>query len=156
MTMAARELTIRRGVKVRHVETHYNWWGNPVSTTNEVVTVVGRVRDETGRFCRPYDDGAIVRVQPAKGDAYDVSVEYLEVYNDIWDLTHDELMELRGEVTLGSCYLADYDNSFGIDRGQVCDYCDGFGQSIGWDEDEDTPENFADYCEGVERYDEAA
>ena len=95
-------------------------------------------------------------MKPAKGDAYDVNVEHLEVYNTIWDLTHDELMQLRGQVVLGSCYLKDYDNKFGIDPKQVYDFCEGYGESIGWSDEDDTPEAFADYCEGVERWEDAA
>lgn len=150
----ANVLTIRRGAKVRHCETRYNWWwGNRMETINEVVTIVSSPRDPlTGRYCRADEFDARVTVKPAKGDAYEVGVEHLEVYNTIWDLTRDELMQLRGQVSLGSVYLSDYRNRFNIDPHQVYDFCEGYGSSIGWDNDADTPEAFADYCEGVERY----
>ena len=152
----ANVLSFRRGAKVRHVETHYNFWGNPISTTNEVVTIVGVPRDEHGRFCAASDYYAHVEVKNDKGETYEVDCDTLEVYNTIWDLTHDELMELRGQVSLGSLYISEYSNTFGIDPHQVCDFCEGFGESIGWSDEEDTPENFAYYCEGVERYECAA
>lgn len=147
----ANVLTYRRGTKVRHVETRYNFWGNVMETIDRVVTIVDNPRNpETGRYCSATDFDAHVRVKPDKGDAYDVNVEYIEVYNTIYDLEHDELMQLRKQVTLGSCYLADYNNSFGIDNQQVCDFCEGFGEEIGWSDEQDTPENFALYCEGIE------
>lgn len=147
----ANRLTFRMGDKVRYVKTHCNVWGDPIKTDNEVVTVVGRVRDETGCFCSPAAYGAMVKVRDAKGCEFEVETDDCEAYNTMWDLTHEELMELRGQVRLGSLFLSDYDNNFGIDPAQVCSFCEGFGESIDWDDAEDTPDAFADYCEGVER-----
>ena len=152
----ANELSFRRGAKVRYVRTIYNCWGNPVRTINEVVTIVDVPRDENGCFCCATTYGARVKVRDAKGETYHVECDDCEVYNTIWDLTREELMQLRGQVTLGSYYLSDYDNKYGIDTNQVYTFCEGYGESIGWSEEEDTPEAFADYCEGVERYEEAA
>ena len=153
----ANELSFRRGAKVRYVKTHYNWWCNPIGTTEEVVTITDNPRDpDTGRYCRPYDWHAYVKVRNTNGEVYEAGCDDLEVYNTIWDLTHEELYDLRGEVTLGSCYLADYNNKFGIDSNQVYTFCEGYGESIGWKDEDDTPEAFADYCESVERYEEAA
>ena len=153
----ANELTIRRGAKVRYVKTRYNWLGYPIETINEVVTIVDNPRDpETGRYCEACDWLAYVKVRNEKGDTYEAECGNLEVYNTIWDLTHDELMELRGQVCLGSVYLSDYNNKFGIDPNQVYSFCEGYGMEIDWDEERDTPEAFADYCESVERFDCAA
>jgi len=44
----------------------------------------------------------------------------------IKDLSHEELLKLRKEISLGSLYYRDYDNSFGIDEHEVCDFFDGF------------------------------
>ena len=152
----ANVLSFRRGAKVRHIETHYNMWGNPISTTNEVVTILSRPRDEHGRFCKPDAWRASVNVRNEKGEEYGVCCEDCEPYNTVYDLTHDELCQLRRQVSLGSCYLGDYRNKFGIDPNQVYTFCEGYGEEIGWDDDADTPEAFADYCEGVERWEEAA
>lgn len=86
----AKTLTIRKGCKARYVKTHYNLWGNPISTTCEVVTITDNPRDEIGCFCRPTAYGARVKVRNEKG------------------------------------------------------------METGWNDDDDTPENFADYCEGIE------
>lgn len=167
--MANKELSFRNGEKARFWHTIYNTWGNPVGHEEAVVTIVDRPRDESGCFCRASAYGARVKVRVTE-EGYDslhqmpirvgveqvVDCDELAVYNTIWDLTHDELKELRGQVVLGSCYTGDYRNKFNIDPNQVYDFCEGYGQEIGWDEDADTPEAFAGYCEGVERYDEAA
>ena len=44
----------------------------------------------------------------------------------IKDLTDEELIALRKEIRLGSLFYRDYDNSFGIDEHEVCDFFDGF------------------------------
>ena len=41
-------------------------------------------------------------------------------------MSNEQLWELRQEIVLGSLYLADYENSFGIDRDKVCTFFDGF------------------------------
>ena len=41
-------------------------------------------------------------------------------------LTDKALLQLRQEITLGSLFIADYNNSFGISPNQVCDFFDGY------------------------------
>lgn len=41
-------------------------------------------------------------------------------------LTRDELWSLRQEIPIGSLYLADYENSFGIDKHEVSAFFDGY------------------------------
>ena len=41
-------------------------------------------------------------------------------------LTKDELQKLRNEIVIGSIYLSDYDNSFGIENKYVMDLFDGY------------------------------
>ncbi len=42
------------------------------------------------------------------------------------DFTQAELWELRGQIVLGSIYVADHRNDFGIDEHSVCDFFDSF------------------------------
>ena len=41
-------------------------------------------------------------------------------------LTDEQLQQLRNEITLGSMYYDDYENSLGIDSHAVCDFFDGY------------------------------
>lgn len=59
------------------------------------------------------------------------------------DLSYDELIRLRGEVAIGSCFLADYENSWFIDTNEVSDACDSYEEWCVENELEDTPNNFA-------------
>ena len=46
-------------------------------------------------------------------------------------LSQTDLWKLRQEIPLGSLFIADYRNSFGIDPHKVCDFCDGFLEFVG-------------------------
>ena len=146
----AKTLSIKPGERVRYERTRYNWAGNPIETIDEVVTVIDRPRDEIGCFCRASAYGARVKVRFPDGDEDYVDCDYLSVYNTMADLTHEDYVKLRGEICHGSIYLSDYRNSFGVDENDVYAASEGFGMATGWNDDEDTPENFADYCDGVE------
>lgn len=41
-------------------------------------------------------------------------------------LTIDELWELRVQITLGSHYISDYENSFGFNPFSICTFFDGY------------------------------
>ena len=66
-----------------------------------------------------------------------------EKETSIHDLSYDELIRLRGEVVVGSCFLSDYENSWFIDTNEVCDACDSYEEWCVENELEDTPDNFA-------------
>lgn len=45
---------------------------------------------------------------------------------EIGMLNKAQLKQLRKEICLGSLFIADYENSFGIDPNEVCEFFDGF------------------------------
>ena len=68
----------------------------------------------------------------------------------IWDLDREQLKKLRSEICVGSIYTSDYANSFEIDPNEVCNYSEGYLSFIEEVGREDTQEEFAEYCMGVE------
>ena len=68
----------------------------------------------------------------------------------IWDLNEEQLKQLRSEICVGSIFLASYANSFEIDSKEVSNYADGYQEFIEECGYEDTPEEFANYCMGIE------
>lgn len=69
----------------------------------------------------------------------------------VWELSYDEMKNLRSQICVGSIYVKDYINDLGCPAKEVCDYSDGYCEWL--DENEtltDDAENFADYCFGVE------
>ena len=75
----------------------------------------------------------------------------IQIERDIEDLTFDELKELRGQICVGSLYLSDYQNEFGVAPKVVLDYSDGyiedlyqtFNEDVG--SEHETAEAFANY-----------
>lgn len=74
-----------------------------------------------------------------------VDITEWQEMRSISDLSFDELIGLRKEICIGSIYLADYKNSYGIDENECCGEAEAFAEYIDWDDELATPENFAHY-----------
>ena len=59
-------------------------------------------------------------------------------------LSQTDLWKLRQEIRLGSLFVADYRNSFGVDPHKVCDFFDGFLEFV-W---EGTREDYPRFDDG--------
>ena len=64
---------------------------------------------------------------------------------DIADLSEQELIELRGQICVGSIYLSDYKNEFGVDENQVCEACECYDNWLYETDEKDNGETFAYY-----------
>ena len=155
---------IKYGAKVRWTWRDYNFYAAickgygpiPYEEKEEIVTIVGTPRDNNFKQFVSletwFDDEEVeVKIRRENGSETYAPLNELSVYAEIGDLTFEELKTLRSEISVGSCYLADYDNSFGVDRNVVSSICDGylewldecFGEELA--DENDTPENFAHY-----------
>ena len=67
-------------------------------------------------------------------------------FNDfhLHELTREQVDVLRREVVMGSVYVADYENSFGVSANEVATYAEGYLEA------EDEYESFYDYIQSVE------
>jgi len=73
----------------------------------------------------------------------------IDVPHDIFELSEEQLKELRGKICAGSCYLADYNNPMFIDRKVLSDYVESY---LEWCEEKnvkDTGDEFAYYIKEV-------
>lgn len=69
-------------------------------------------------------------------------------------MSEETLWKLRQEIKLGSLFIADYRNSFGVDPHKVCDFFDGFLEFVEEEMREDHPRfNDADFWELLPNYD---
>lgn len=73
----------------------------------------------------------------------------VDVAHDIHYLTDEQLKELRGEVCIGSCFSADYNNSFFLDRSELSCYCDSYDEWLEEKGIDDSPEEFSYYMREV-------
>ena len=71
-------------------------------------------------------------------------------------LTKEQLHQLRREIILGSLYISDYRNSFGIDPNTVCDFFDSFLSYLNSEMERDVPNyNDAQFFDLLPAYDNA-
>lgn len=76
--------------------------------------------------------------------------EWREDYDaDIHDLSYDELVSLRGEISVGSMYYSDYENTFHVNERDLCDVCDEYDYWCEHEGVEDNGDNFAYYIMNV-------
>ena len=73
----------------------------------------------------------------------------IDVAHNIYDLTDEQLKELRGEIRIGSMYYSDYNNSFFIDRSELSGYCESYEEWLEEKGIEDSPEEFSYYMREV-------
>ena len=119
--MKAKIVPIRRGDFV----CYENGW------CKQTGTVASNPRDPyTGRFCKPDELCAVVRLQPKQGEAYDVETRYLTRIKRLEDFTREDLARLRSEVVLNSLYESDYRNSFGISQQSASLFFDSYLEDI--------------------------
>ncbi len=72
--------------------------------------------------------------------------EWREDYDaSVYDLTHEELVSLRGEIVCGSMYYSDYENSFHVNEHDLLDVCEEYGVWCEREGVEDNGDNFAFY-----------
>ena len=103
----------------------------------------GYVRDVVGHD--ESNEYSIIRID---NEEKIVKTDELEEIRHISDLNFDELKKLREQIILGSMYYNDYHNSLGIPLDDVMDCADEFGSELDWNDELDTPENFAKFCMG--------
>lgn len=54
----------------------------------------------------------------------------------IWDLSNEQLVSLRKQISLGSMYYSDYENDLGINCAEAIDFFDGYIEYL-WEEAEE-------------------
>ena len=59
------------------------------------------------------------------------------------ELSYEDWLAVRKEISLGSIFIGSYDNSFGVDPNMLCDMCEMYLAEV--DDSEISPESFARY-----------
>lgn len=62
----------------------------------------------------------------------------------IWELSEKEVKQLENHIIWNSLYIGDYENKFGVNPKEVCDFADGYLEV------EDEYESWYDYIQSVE------
>ena len=59
------------------------------------------------------------------------------------ELSYEDWLAVRKEISLGSIFISSYRNSYGVDDKELCDMCDMYLAEV--DDSEISPESFASY-----------
>lgn len=123
--------------------------------------MVENPRDEYGCFTNDfrYESDVFVKLKDENGKIFTATLEEIEPNIEPSELSHEELIQLYGEISHGSMYYSDYQNSLGVFQNVAMDFYEGFydylRQEYGSEEEADkheNAENFADYCESCDWY----
>ena len=151
-----KECYYKKGASVIY---HYHEWrkvywtasGRGLCPAWKRATLVCTPRDAYGRFTTDESDMEFVTLKGADGKVFNASFEDIEPDRDVETLSEVELVKLFGQITRGSIYLSDYNNTLGVFNDVVYDWYESFYKHLvdvfGEEEAEkqDTVENFAEY-----------
>lgn len=86
------------------------------------------------------------------GDAEEVYNAVRKELNEIHlqELTENEVEELQEQIVMGSLYVSDYENTFGVSPNEVCNYADGYLETKDNPEEYGEYDTFYDYIQSVE------
>ena len=138
------DLYLRKGKKVIVRHYYYGGIGLRYEYRGEIV--------ETPRL-----NGKFATTSDLANRSYDVTVKVMSDKNvvsiengddcyplrDVAELSREDWMKLRNEIRLGSMFIGDYENSFGVDSRMICSMCDLYLEDV--PESEDSAETFANF-----------
>lgn len=76
-------------------------------------------------------------------DHFDQTEYETQCWNDDGTMKEEYYWKLRQQITVGSCYLASYENQYGIDSEKVCNFFEGYESFL---DEKMTNENGDEYC----------
>ena len=111
----------------------------------EYITLKGKTGIQGINFDEEYvpiNDGDVEEVYNA------VRKELNEIH--LQELTEKEVEKLQEQIVMGSLYVSDYENTFGVNPNEVCNYADGYLEAKDNPEEYGDYETFYDYIQSVE------
>ena len=111
----------------------------------EYITLKGKTGIQGINFDEEYvpiKDGDVEEVYNA------VRKELNEIH--LQELTEKEVEKLQEQIVMGSLYVSDYENTFGVNPNEVCNYADGYLEAKDNPEEYGEYDTFYDYIQSVE------
>ena len=111
----------------------------------EYITLKGKTGIQGINFDEEYvpiNDGDVEEVYNA------VRKELNEIH--LQELTEKEVEKLQEQIVMGSLYVSDYENTFGVNPNEVCSYADGYLEAQDNPEEYGEYDTFYDYIQSVE------
>ena len=143
------DLYIKKGKRVRaYIKTGYYYHGWQTQTNIVKGTIIDdpiiedRQADEFDLVDRP-DMVTFNIKENDNGITHEVTADVCEPLRDVSELSYEDWLAVRNEISLGSCFISGYHNSYGVDDEELCDMCEMYLSEV--DDSEISPESFARY-----------
>lgn len=143
------DLYINKGKRVRaYIKTGYYYHGWRTQTNIVKGTIIDdpiiedRQADEFDLVDRP--DKVTFNIKKDDSDiTYEATADICDPLRPASELLYEEWLGVRDEISLGSIFISDYHNSYGVDEEELCDMCYMYLSEV--DDSEISPESFARY-----------
>ena len=139
------DLYIKKGKRVRaHIKVNDSY--------RYAIIVKGTIIDDPmcdGQPAEDYDlvdspDKVTFNIQKDDSDiTYEATADICDPLRPASELLYEEWLGVRDEISLGSIFISDYHNSYGVDEEELCDMCYMYLEEV--DDSEISPESFARY-----------
>ena len=143
------DLYIKKGKRVKaYIKTGYYYLGWQTQTNIVKGTIIsdpmydGQIADEFDLVDRP-DEVTLNIKRDDDGSIFETTAYDCEPLRDVSELSYEDWLALRKEISLGSIFISGYRNSYGVDDKELCDICDMYLAEV--DDSEISPESFARY-----------
>ena len=102
----------------------------------------GQLADDYDLVDRP--DEVTFNIKEDNSDTiYEATAYYCEPLRDVSELSYEDWLGVRNEISLGSIFISSYHNSYGVDGEELFDMCEMYLAEV--DDSEISPESFARY-----------
>ena len=142
------DLYIKKGKRVKaYIKTGYYYHGWQTQTNIVKGTIIsdpmydGQIADGFDLVDRP--DEVTFNIKCDDGTICEVTTDICEPLRADSELSYEDWLAVRNEISLGSVFIGSYENSFGIDPNLLCDMCEMYLSEV--DDSEISPESFARY-----------
>ena len=143
------DLYIKKGKRVKaYIKTGYYYHGWQTQTNIVKGTIIDdpiiedRQADEFDLVDRP-DMVTFNIKEDDNGITHEVTADVCEPLRPASELSYEDWLAVRNEISLGSMFISSYRNSYGVDDEELCDMCEMYLAEV--DDSEISPESFARY-----------
>lgn len=143
------DLYIKKGKRVKaYIKTGYYYHGWQTQTNIVKGTIIsdpmydGQPADDYDLVDRP-DKVTFNIKRDGDGAIFEATAYDCEPLRATSELSYDDWLGVRNEISLGSIFISSYRNSYGVDDKELCDMCEMYLSEV--DDSEISPESFARY-----------
>lgn len=142
------DLYIKKGKRVKayiKICYYYHGWQTQTNIVKGTIIddpIIDDIQaDEFDLVDRP--DEVTFYIKRDDGTIFEATAYDCEPLRDVSELSYEDWLGVRNEISLGSIFISSYRNSYGVDDEELCDMCEMYLSEV--DDSEISPESFARY-----------